>query len=1078
MKVEFFVDWGYRHIYFNEKYLSTLCFDGSIDVQGGKLLEIKRLEFQEDRFGCHVLTPVLKPYDSTEWTSTVCNRYDGFLFSVDGDENTAIELKTVSASGRFTLKELLSKKHLVFDLENPYLLAVMHVYMQKDEWYLAKQKPNEIRIKGESFSGAQNTFFGVNGVVVPCGKSAIATFDFCAQTDKEKQLIVEGAIRVIQSRNEQRDVPISGVADFEVLVNGNSVYRNSKYSCDWDHQSQHFEETFFSVPTEFLIDGKNQVEIINHDSQIVILTQMIRLFAKRLEHLQIVSCPKWLTNRQVFSVRVFALHSAKVMITCNEGVVGCDPSGKYQIDEKTNNIFTRGENEYYFKATGKGKAEITFTDIEQNKNTTVVVSEVWDGESEEIEPKTGIEIKIDQPETYQYYLQKMLDEQMGNYVVFRGYRTWCVPVDKIYDVAKNCKKHHVYTDVIMHGLVKSWLMQAIVDASGEYNFAVGGHERTGIVYWGNYFDNPSVTTMDQAERLTVEKFKQDYNELKIGDAKVAMGDCTSGARYAYKGGMDILRHETYCANHLTILPDARGSARAYRKRVWGAHVASQHNFQAELETGINRFWLAMYLPWVFGANLVFEEDSLFQNNKYYRMVNDDYMTEEKQKVTAEFYKHIKTHARKGKPQVDFAFIQGRHEAPFTAITGCNANMKYLYNEEDRRIWGKNGSPEEEWGHRQPEKGMHLLEVVAPNIYLTPLNQDAYKTRKVFASNPYGEWDFLPIEAPQDAYKEYKILFMLGWNTMAKKADGVDDVFINDYERLKNYVEQGGVIVLSVPQLSERVDRKLFHDWENANLYNDGDVSDMFGVRIGKPSEEFSGRIESVNFPKKDYAMAQDLIRLPAKDEDEDGDCRLADIILNGAEVCLKDGESNRPLLVRKKLGKGYAYLLCTYAYPGHEKLKYVCVNIMQTLLKTYVQKDIFVRDKTNEIYWSDWKNKNTGKLYLLNIDWAKAGNKKIVEIVKGDLSFDCIVEEHKILEIAYQDKTAVYAKTNQVNVVASTENSNAYDVYGFGNHDLHVVSLEKARIFIDGKEIAKMTGTEEVIKIELNGKSTLSLQLE
>ena len=34
------------------------------------------------------------------------------------------------------------------------------------------------------------------------------------------------------------------------------------------------------------------------------------------------------------------------------------------------------------------------------------------------------------------------------------------------------------------------------------------------------------------------------------------------------------------------------------------------------------------------------------------------------------------------------------------------------------------------------------------------------------------------------------------------------------------------------------------------------------------------------------------------------------------------------------------------------------------------------------------------------------------------------------------------------------------------------------KVFIDGKEIAKMTGTEEVIKIELNGKSTLSLQLD
>ena len=57
--------------------------------------------------------------------------------------------------------------------------------------------------------------------------------------------------------------------------------------------------------------------------------------------------------------------------------------------------------------------------------------------------------------------------------------------------------------------------------------------------------------------------------------------------------------------------------------------------------------------------------------------------------------------------------------------------------------------------------------------------------------------------------------------------------------------------VSIPQLSQRVDRKLFCDWENAELYNNGDVSDLFGVRIGKPCEELSGNIESVNFLEKE-----------------------------------------------------------------------------------------------------------------------------------------------------------------------------------------------------------------------------------
>ncbi|MBQ8229527.1 MAG: hypothetical protein IJZ32_02395 [Clostridia bacterium] len=1077
MQVEFIVDWGYRHIYFTEKFLPRLCFDGGITVSHGQLIDCKRVAFQEDRFGCHVLSPLFSDYGKKEWTSTVCNGYDGFLFCIEGDENTAVAIETVSATAKFTIGELLKNEHLVFDTENPFLFAVMHVYLKDHEWYLAKQKAGEIRLKGKEFDGRQNSFFGVNGVVVPCGERVKSSFDFSAEENADEEVKVEGAIRVIQSQSDVRDEPVNGVADYEIVINGKSVYRNSKFSCNWDDHSQHFEETFFTVPVALLRKNGNAVEIINHDEKKVVLVQMVRFFVEKVQHLQILSCPKWLVKGQVFSVRLYALYPTDLHIECTGGVCVCTPSGETAIRATANNILQCGENEYFFKTTTAGeRIEIRFTDKKRGNKSCAVVAEVWDGEREKIEPKTGIEIKLDAPENYEYYFRKLLDGQMGNYVMFRRYGQWNPQIDKVYDIAAKCKKYGIFTDVIAVGhTVKSWLSETIADASGEYGLAVGDHESTGIFYWGEYFHNPAVKTVDEAERLSVKELNEVYNGLKVKGVKVAMGDASGGARYAYQAGFDILRHETCVGHHLTILPDARGAARAYNKPIWGAHIASQHNFQAELETGIGRYWLETYLPWVFGANFVFEEDSLFQNNKYYRMVNDDYMTLEKQKVTAEFYKHIQTHARLGQPQVDIAFIQGRHQAPFTALSTCNAPMERLYENEDRRIWGKHGASEEEWGHRQPEKGMHLLEVVAPQIYLAPLNQDPYKTRKLFSANPYGEWDFLPIEAPQEIYAQYKILFMLGWNTMAKQSVGVCDSFENDYQRLKSYAEQGGTIVLAVPQLSQRVDRKLFKDWDNADLYNDGDVYDLFGVRVGKPCEELSESIESMGFPAKDYTEKRELIRRPAKSEEEDGACLLAEVMLGDAEICLIDKKNNRPVLVRKKVGKGYAYLLCVYAYPGHEKLKYITANIMQTLLELHAKKDIFVKDAENQVYWSDWKNGNGGKLYLLNTDWTAIGNNKTVEVVKGDLVFDCTVEERKLLEIAYQAESAVYATTEQVNVVASAENGQAYELYGFGICDLHILSSQNTRVYLDGTEIAKTNGGETVIRVSLSGKSTLNL---
>ena len=1078
MQVEFIVDWGYRHIYFTEKFLPRLCFDGGITLSQGELVDCKRVEFQEDRFGCHVLSPTFADYGKRSWKSTVCNGYDGFLFCVEGDENTEVAIETVSATAKFKIGELLKKQHLVFNTDNPFSFAAMHVYLKEHEWYLAKQGADEIRVKGSAFNGKQNSFFGVNGVVVPCGERVQAHFEFSAEKQAETQLKVDGAIRVIQSASEERDEPLGGVADYEIVINGESVYKNGKYSCNWDDHSEHFEESFFSVPLAALKEGDNLVEIINHDDKRVILAQMVRFFVKEIGHLQVLSCPKWVVKGQVFPVKLYALYPTDLHIECKGGVCVCTPSGKTAIPATANNILQCGENEYFFKATKAGEEiEFSFTDKKRGAKSFARISEVWEGVQEEIPPKTGIEIKMDAPETYDYYFRKLLDEQMGNYVIFRRYGQWNPQIDKVYDIAAKCKKYGIYTDVIAVGhTVKSWLSETIVDASGEYNLAVGDHESTGIFYWGEYFHNPLVTGVDEAERLSVKDLNEVYNGLKVEGAKVAMGDASGGARYAYQAGFDILRHETCVGNHLTILPDARGAARAYNKPIWGAHIASQHNFQAELETAIGKYWLAMYLPWVFGANFVFEEDSLFQNNKYYRMVNDDYMTLEKQKVTSEFYKHIQTHGRLGQPKVDIAFIQGRHEAPFTAISTCNAALPRLYENEDRRVWGKHGALAEEWGHRQPEKGLHLLEVVAPQIYLPPLNQNTYKTRKMFAANPYGEWDFLPIEAPQEAYSQYKILFMLGWNTMEKQSVGVNDSFENDYQRLKNYALQGGTIVLSVPQLSQSVDRKLFKDWENAQLYNDGDVADLFGVRVGKPCEEISGFVKAVEFPDKNYAEEQDFIRLPSKSADEDGACPLAEVALDGAEVCLTDKESNRPLLVRKKVGKGYAYLLCVYAYPGHEKLKYISANIMQTLLGMHAKKEIFVNDPSNQIYWSDWQNGAGGKLYLLNIDWTAIGNEKLVEIVKGDCVFSCTVKERELLEIAYQKDSAVYAKQTGVSVVASTEDENGYEIYGFGACELRVISSQDVKVYFNGEELASIGNGDNTICVSVNGKGNLRLQ--
>jgi hypothetical protein len=772
-----------------------------------------------------------------------------------------------------------------------------------------------------------------------------------------------------------------------------------------------------------------------------------------------------------FSVKVYTLRPT-ILDVVSDGVTMVTPNGGYKTNSTSFILTSKGENEYFFVANEvASNVEIKFCDKRSGETSVAKIEQVWTESKEQFPPKTGIEIKLDYPQDYQRLLDLMIDEQMGNYIRFHSYRYQDPPLSPLWDAASNCKKHGIFTDVGI--LLPEWrgMASVVKDASGEYNFAIGSHERTGIFYWGEFYNNPEISTMEEAENASVDMLKKYVEDVRVGNSVVAVGDASGGARYAYQAGFDCLRHETYCGHHLTTLPIARGCARAYNKQVWGAHIASQHNIQNELDTALGRYWISMFLPYVFGANFAYEEDSLFQNNKYYRMINDDYMTLGKQIITCQYYKHIQTHSRIGSPKVDIGFIQGRHEAPFTALATCNGALPIIHPKEDQRIWGKNGSPKEEWGHRQPEKGWHLVETVAPQIYVPPLKQNPYKTRKVFASNPYGEFDFVPIEAPQDVYSQYKILFMIGWNTMRDEAKGVNDNLKNDYQRLKNYVENGGVIVLSVPQLSKRTDREFLGDMQNADLYNSGDVSDLFGVRIGLPCEPISKAVAVGDFPNKDYNLDQTLIRLPSKHENEDGECCLATVDLCGAEVVLKDQASGKPLLVKCKVGLGYAYLLCAYAYPGHEKLKHISPNVIRTLIGIHVQKDVFVKDETNQTYWSDWKHQDGGKLYLINIDWTNIDNENKVNVQIYDDNFDCIVKERQLLEIAYQKGSVVYSHHNDVDICAL--GNGKYSLCGFGEFDLVLRSKRDSIVLLNGTEIAKIEDGEKIAKISLQGQAEL-----
>ena len=1083
--LKFTVQWGYRFGYFSPKHLPRYDFSGHIEIENGQLEQSERMSTKFDLWGPYIFSVDYVPYGKNSWESRIHNNFDGFRFTVQVEDASLITLQTQAALIHFTPRELKAGGHLVCHLAEKYSPATIHIETDPPEWHLAPNEPDEIRMSFDDLAGEKRYFFGVWGTLARPGKSIQGKLHLKipdAGSDLDHTAI-KFAVRFILSKNAEVNAAIDALPHFSIRANGRVIHQNRKFSMYEDYNAQMLDETTELLPADIFVNGENTIEVINEDAQASLLIQMLRFIPVVQRHLEILSCPRWVVVGVPFRILYRSTQAALVKIDYDERLLSLTvPSGT--ICDRTHTGKTKiiapqqGENELFFMALQPFHREtVSFIDLWSGASSAATIEEAWDAAAEKNRFKTGIEIKTDNPLEYEPIIRQVLDRQMGNLIVFRYYRNLHFDYGMLWDAAARCRKYGLYTDTIGWGSLYPEMRHAVADASADHILCAGCHEDTGI-YYSTYSSTETNLTLRDAMNTSVQMLRANVVGNRLPGVPVAIGDASGGSRYAYMAGYDIIRHETFVGSHMLILPNARGAARAYGRETWGAHVASQHNQQHELDDGLRRFWLGLFMPWVFGANFVFEEDSLYQNNKYVRMVNDDYMTRIKQEMTAQFHKYTQTHPRAGEPQVDIAVIQGRFAPPFNGLSTPSAPLEPLQENENILVWGRFGRNRWEWGYRQPEKGFHILEIFSPGIYLTPLNQDAHRVRRVFGADPRGEFDFLPIEASRDVFSQYKLALMLNWHTMEEYTEQQDDACRNDYDKLRAYVRDGGTLLISVPQLTTRADRELLLDMADIRPIYEGKVSDLFGVNIGAQSRHlFSGAVGCSSLAGVDFDQELDLIRLPNTSPDEDGGCFLTDIELTTAEVVVQDKATGRPLVVRNKVGNGYAYLLCVHAFPGHEAIKHFLPNLVIALIDRHVRRDVFVDDPSADVYWSVWKTAaDAGKIYLLNTDWESGANQKVVVIHAGENNFKYTVLEGQPDEVAFCGNTALYADTPEVYIASDKTDQETvrYSIQGFGPTVLHVYSGSPAVLSLGAKTGLIKPAEEYVLPVNLDelGNST------
>ena len=228
-----------------------------------------------------------------------------------------------------------------------------------------------------------------------------------------------------------------------------------------------------------------------------------------------------------------------------------------------------------------------------------------------------------------------------------------------------------------------------------------------------------------------------------------------------------------------------------------------------------------------------------------------------------------------------------------------------------------------------------------------------------------------------------------------------------------------------------------------NLVKDGDFSDLFGVRV-------TGRGPQLNSIQAEDGIEGNPVRGTAQSFrpsyspaaiPKHPPVHLAKTELCGAEVLAREADSGEPLLIRHRLGKGEAYLLCTDEFPGSSWLSRFMTELVRGLSEA-VPCPVGLDDPSGDVYYTVREEPETGltRVHLLNTDWTEAGNERRCVLRLGDQECAVTVKEGRLSEVVWLDGLAIGVEDEDVYAESVSVSGGIYVIklHGFGRGELLV----------------------------------------
>ena len=964
MKIDFRIDWGYQYLYSRRHYHPFYHWDGHLECSGGVIEKVFRLDYPVLWFGpghCAKETPL----DSPCWESTTHRGLAGIRVIADVAADAAFRLVTRSGTFDFKARDILEAGRVVFPVGPKYLGCHAIVTRTGHYWFRPPAKPGQVVIEADALAASVpvRDWARMRTAWIAPGEAAEFDADLPEPHGDCNETVLHVVAMAAPEYTPGAERQIHDYFPITLLCDGRPMAETTRFLREHDDVMQMLEDVWLRFPAA---SGKHRFALRNGNSRFFLLVSRLTLQQSERRHLEL-SLPPWALVGEPLIGRVFAAHADKTTI---------------RWDGKSLDIELKpGWNEFGFSIAAPGIAVPVSTDT-----TTGAIPAVYALNDETPEVTVGYDMTVvphDKSGIMDWLLDYTWRTRLGNLVVFRSFRYAApdtralekVPDDLLERWGGFCRDHRIHVEA-----ANCYESGALARSAGEMFHSAGRHEWPGAVY---AFD-PGFEWRSEDMRTAMEhclkRLKTEIDGARKANPRVAFGDASGGHRYCYLAGADFIRTETMVPHTQHICSQARPAAEALGGGEWGVHIAIQHAFQPYFENHLGIYYLSLLQPWMMGASMIYEEDSLFLLFKEERQAWDDLLTKGKRDMTRDFMRFVKTHPRKGAPTRRIAFVEGRYAAPFNGFI-CDTDQG-----PDYAVWGLFGKNDPLWGHRQPEKCRQLLDVLMPGASTQPLRQDFTRRRFFFSGTPYGDFDEVPTEASADYLGRYSLLLHLGWNTMIQE----------DYDKLSSFVENGGTLLIGLPQFSRHVRREFLEDMLDLDLWNCGDLAEFCGFRVKGPGRRYSGQW---NAEGREAWDIPELSGMPSKSPEEDGPCRLAEIEMAGAEPVVWDAMTGETLVTRFRKGHGIVYAVAAYAYPGHEALREVMAALIARLASQNLPQTRVI-DPSREVFWNEWvEDGGVRRLMLLNTDWTVAGNHKAVHIEAGDVQFqtEVIEREAKIL---------------------------------------------------------------------------------